>query len=98
MSSAYAALPLVGLTRTGTFSTSPRMRTADMISNAPMTIRQTPTARANVTIDANGAASTIIPASKLRMPKKTCHPRAGSPGWLICRVHEEPPNVGQARR
>lgn len=78
---AYAALRAAGLTRT--LFAPPRMRTADTISNTPMTIRQTPTAMANVTIDGNGTASTIIPASKLRMPKKICQPRPGPVGWLI---------------
>lgn len=38
------------------------MTNADTISNMPMTISETPTTTANVTIDSNGAASTTIPA------------------------------------
>jgi len=56
------------------------MTNADTISNMPMTISQTPTTTANVTIDSNGAASTTIPAIRLITPKKMFQPRAGKAG------------------
>ena len=46
------------------------MPNADTTSNTPMTISQTPTTMARVTIDSNGEAITTTPAMRLITPTK----------------------------